>query len=109
MLRQTVDAELLSEIVERIDAALKPEQIILFGSHAWGKPHEDSDVDLFVILTDSQQPPHQRAREVYRCLRGIGVPVDVVVQTRREVERSRHVRSSLAARVLAEGRVLLHG
>jgi uncharacterized protein len=106
MLRQNVDSALLSEMGKRIKAALNPEQIILFGSHAWGTPHEDSDVDLFVIVSDSDQPPHQRARNVYRCLRGLGVPVDAVVQTRGEVERSRHVRSSLAARVLTEGRVL---
>lgn len=103
-----VDAGLLSEMARRITDAMAPEAIILFGSHAWGEPNADSDVDLFVIVTDSDQGAHQRAREVHRCLRGIGVPVDAVVQTRREVERSRHVRSSLAARVLSEGRVL-HG
>jgi predicted nucleotidyltransferase len=27
-----------------------PEKIILFGSRAWGTPHEDSDVDLMVIM-----------------------------------------------------------
>jgi len=27
-----------------------PEKVILFGSHAYGKPHEDSDVDLLVIM-----------------------------------------------------------
>ncbi len=28
----------------------KPEQIILFGSYAYGTPHEESDVDLLVIM-----------------------------------------------------------
>jgi predicted nucleotidyltransferase len=27
-----------------------PEKIILFGSHAYGKPHADSDVDILVIM-----------------------------------------------------------
>ncbi len=27
-----------------------PEKIILFGSHAYGRPHADSDVDLLVIM-----------------------------------------------------------
>jgi predicted nucleotidyltransferase len=108
MLRRTVDSELLAEIAKRIETALHPEQIILFGSYAWGQPNDDSDVDLFVIVPESDEPPHRRARAIYRSLRGIGVPVDAVVLTRDEVERSRHVRSSLAAKVLAEGRVL-HG
>ena len=28
----------------------QPEKIILFGSHAYGTPHEDSDVDLLVVM-----------------------------------------------------------
>src|SRR5437667_11348118 len=28
----------------------RPEQIILFGSHAYGTPHADSDVDILVIM-----------------------------------------------------------
>ena len=27
-----------------------PEKIVLFGSHAYGTPHEDSDVDLLVVM-----------------------------------------------------------
>src|SRR5260221_14411340 len=28
----------------------KPDKIILFGSHAYGTPHEDSDVDILVVM-----------------------------------------------------------
>ena len=41
-----------------------PEQIILFGSHAWGTPSEDSDIDLLVIVPDSDARPTQRASDV---------------------------------------------
>lgn len=34
------------EVAERFD----PDKIILFGSHAYGKPHADSDVDILVIM-----------------------------------------------------------
>ena len=37
---------LAREIAERF----KPEKIILFGSYAYGQPHEESDVDLMVIM-----------------------------------------------------------
>lgn len=59
-----------------------------------------------VIVTDSDLPSYRRAVPVYRALRGIGIPVDVVVQTREEVERSRNVRSSLAWKVMEEGKVI---
>lgn len=40
--------KLKQEIVERLKP-LKPNKIILFGSYAYGKPNEDSDIDLFLL------------------------------------------------------------
>jgi predicted nucleotidyltransferase len=39
-----------------------PEKIILFGSHAHGRPTRDSDVDLLVIMPHKGRPPEQAAR-----------------------------------------------
>jgi predicted nucleotidyltransferase len=103
-----ITPELLKEIVRRIEGAAHPEKIILFGSHAWGTPTADSDLDLFVIVPSSDQPAYRRARGIYRSLRGIGVPVDVIVQTHDEVERGRQVVTSLARKVLDEGKII-HG
>ena len=98
----------LNEITERIVSAVNPEKIILFGSHAWGVPTADSDVDVFVIVSSSDDPAYRRARNIYHKMRGIGVPVDLVVQTHAEVEQSRQVVTSLARKVLEKGKVL-HG
>ena len=38
--------DLCRQIVENFD----PQKVILFGSHAYGKPKEDSDVDLLVVM-----------------------------------------------------------
>jgi len=96
----------LDEIAGRITAHLHPEQIILFGSHAWGDPTEDSDVDLLVILADSDDPPHRRAAMAHRALRGLPVPCDILVRTRAEIRGINPVRSSLVYRALTEGRHL---
>ena len=37
-------------LAQRIAEKFKPEKIILFGSHAYGDPRPDSDIDLLVIL-----------------------------------------------------------
>src|SRR5712671_6691121 len=34
----------------RIAERFQPDKIVLFGSYAYGKPHEESDVDLLVIM-----------------------------------------------------------
>ena len=57
---KTIPVELLQEITRRLVAEFEPEQIILFGSHAWGIPGDDSDVDLLVITADSHDRPAQR-------------------------------------------------
>ena len=103
-----ITPELLKEIARRIENAAHPEKIFLFGSHAWGEPTPDSDLDLFVVVSSSDMPAYRRTREIYRALRGIGVPVDIIVRTHDEVERSRQVVTSLDRRVLDEGKVL-HG
>ena len=47
-----VDIEKIKdEIVEALKP-LKPNKIILFGSYAYGKPNEDSDIDLFLLKDD---------------------------------------------------------
>jgi len=100
--------QMLQEATERIVNALHPDRILLFGSHVWGQPTEDSDVDLLVIVGHSDQPAYRRAREVYKSLRGLPLPVEVIVRTRDEVTEAARVATSLERRILAEGRVL-HG
>ncbi|MCP4661992.1 MAG: nucleotidyltransferase domain-containing protein, partial [bacterium] len=90
----------LTEVTRRLVAELKPEQIILFGSHAWGRPTEHSDVDLLVIVPHSDRRPAQRATSAYRCLRDIPFPLDVLVKTRAEVEQASRARTSLVSEIL---------
>ena len=96
----------LKEITRRLVAEFAPERIILFGSHAWGQPDENSDVDLLVVVSESDLPPPRRAARAYRCLREVPVPLDILVKTRDEVERTRHVPASLIHEILERGRVL---
>ncbi len=103
---KTVDRGVLEEVVRRLVAEFQPEKIILFGSWAWGQPDEQSDVDLLVIVTRSDQVPTERARRAYHCLGDISVPTDILVKTHAEAERFRHVAASLEHKVFEEGEVL---
>src|SRR5947208_7703276 len=40
----------IRRFARQIAERFKPERIILFGSYAYGTPHEESDVDLLVIM-----------------------------------------------------------
>jgi predicted nucleotidyltransferase len=98
--------DLLDRITQKLVMTLNPEQIILFGSYAYGDPTEDSDVDLLVIVSQSDEPRYRRARQAYKVLRGIGIPKDILVMTRAEVDRKANVPSSLINQVLSQGKVL---
>jgi tRNA nucleotidyltransferase (CCA-adding enzyme) len=43
--------EIKSKIIKRLKP-LNPNKIILFGSYAYGTPHKDSDIDLYVVTND---------------------------------------------------------
>lgn len=101
-----ISEELLQEMTRRLVEQFQPEQVILFGSHAWGMPTADSDVDLIVIVTQSDLSDYERAVQGHRCLGGLDVPKDVLVKTRVEFDFFREVRASLEHRISKQGRVL---
>ena len=93
-------------MTDRLVAEFDPDQVYLFGSHAWGIPSENSDVDLYVIVPESHQRPLQRARRAITCLSGMNISKDVLVRTRSEVEKYRGVYASLENQIFEKGRVL---
>ena len=96
----------IRDITARIVAALAPERILLFGSYAWGSPHAESDLDLYVIVPDQAEPPYRLARRAYHALHGVKAPVDLVVRTRAQSARNAAVASTLDRNVLTRGIVL---
>jgi uncharacterized protein len=62
---KTLDKNLLETVTQRLVAEFQPEQVWLYGSHAWGNPHEDSDVDLFVVVPDSDETPIRRSQRAH--------------------------------------------
>lgn len=100
-----VTDDLLAEVVRRIVQAVHPEQIILFGSYAYGEPGEDSDVDLLVIM-ESNLPAAQRALAVCRQLRPRPFPMDILVKTPAEVEAALAKGDPFLSTVMHAGRVL---
>jgi uncharacterized protein len=103
---RTVSDELLQQMTERLVAELHPEAVFLFGSRAWGTPRDDSDVDLLIVLPSGTDRLPAHELRALRCLRGLGVVKDILVRTRDQIERYRHVPASLEAQILTHGRLL---
>ena len=71
---------LAAEIAEKFH----PEKIILFGSHAYGEPHEDSDVDLLVVMP-TRNMISQSAR-IRLAINQVLFPLDLIVRTPKELK-----------------------
>jgi uncharacterized protein len=98
--------QLILDITNRLVTEFNPENIYLFGSHVWGTPTADSDLDLLVIVSSSDISASKRSSIAYRCLRDIPYPLDILVKTRKEVEKFSQVSLSLEHQILAQGKCL---
>lgn len=103
---KTLEEDLLKTVTKKLVAEFQPEQVWLYGSHAWGTPHDDSDVDLLVVVPHSDETPIRRSQRAHRCLRGLRMPKDILVETRLEVNRVKDLKTSLENAILARGRKL---
>jgi predicted nucleotidyltransferase len=73
----------LDTLKEIIINTVPVEQIYLFGSHASGTPHKDSDLDLYVVLSDNTQLRLIDAVAKIRLAIGMKktMPVDILANT----------------------------
>jgi predicted nucleotidyltransferase len=85
----------------------KPKKVILFGSHAYGIPGADSDVDLLVIMSHSGRPPYQEAK--IRTAVRAPFSVDLMVRTPQRLKKRLAMKDSFMTEIMHKGRVLHEG
>jgi predicted nucleotidyltransferase len=80
-----------------------PEKIILFGSHAYGQPHADSDVDILVIM-----PARNEIDQAVRIDRVVDppFPLDLIVCTPGNLAWRLKEGDTFLREVMAKGTVL---
>ena len=104
--------EIKKEIVERLKP-LEPMKIILFGSYAYGEPHEESDADIYVVTEDEFIPRDWREKSALylrysKRLRDLqkSVPIDLIVHTKKMHEKFVEMQSSFYRNDIAKGKIL---
>jgi uncharacterized protein len=96
----------IEEITRRLVDYYHPERIYLFGSAARGDGGPDSDLDFCVVLPDDA-PPGLYGPGVHRALWDMGTAADIVRWPASDFAvRAAHVKASLPATILREGKVL---
>jgi len=102
MLNQT---HVLTEVVQNILRAGRPQKIVLFGSRSRGQGNAESDYDLLVI-ENSNEPRHRRAAPYRRALKNMGGAKDILVWTPAEIAEWQNVPNAFITTALREGQVI---
>lgn len=89
MIKAIKEMGMAKMIAEFIKQRFAPQKIILFGSYAYGKPNENSDIDLLIIM-NTKMKPYKQASIIRLYLDEIlkeNYPIDIIVRTPEEVEK----------------------
>ena len=107
-----ITPDTVKAIADALVCEASPTTVILFGSCARGEVGRDSDVDLLVVEEQPFGPGRSRFGELKRLrrsIRGFGVPIDLLLFSRDEVEKWKHAKNHIIAEALREGKVLYDG
>ena len=99
-----IDWVTIETYCERLVEHFHPEKVVLFGSYAYGKPSDDSDVDLLVILPYEGKSV-RKAVEIRHKTRP-RFPVDLLVRTPEEVQERLALNDFFMREIIEKGKVL---
>ncbi len=101
-----ISEALIRQATERIVHKCNPHKIVLFGSFAWGKLKQYSDLDLLVIMDSNIKRPDERAMQLKSLFDDLDCPMDLLVYTPEEITISLKRGNLFVRDILAKGRLL---
>ena len=103
--RKRIPMRVIRALAKLIAERFNPEQIILFGSHAYGKPTAWSDVDLLVVMDVAGQEL-ETALEISAALPKLSFSVDIIARSRAVLENRKKLGDWFLIDVTEKGKVL---
>jgi predicted nucleotidyltransferase len=94
----------LEKILNQIIEGFHPEKVILFGSHAYGEPDRDSDVDLMVIMQTGERAM-RKAAEISASI-DHPFPIDILVRTPEQIRERIELGDGFIQEIITKGVVL---
>jgi HEPN domain-containing protein/predicted nucleotidyltransferase len=88
---------------QQLARRFRPERVILFGSHAYGRPHQDSDVDLLVVMPGRNDT--YKAVDITLAIPG-PFPVDLIVCTPKQMQWRLKEGDDFLREIVSRGEVL---
>jgi predicted nucleotidyltransferase len=98
-----VSMAVIRRFARQVAERFRPEKIILFGSHAYGTPHADSDVDILVVMPTRNQL--DQAFKIHWTIRP-PFPLHILVRTPKNVKWRLAEGQSFLTEIVSRGKVL---
>jgi len=99
--------ELLNEVAQSIKQVYPESTVILFGSYARGDIHDDSDLDICILVPEIKYNRANMRVDARRAIRDdFPLPIDVLLYTHDEFEESAKKRSRMQYQIKNEGVIL---
>jgi len=97
-----VSLRAIREYARQVGEQFRPEKIILFGSHAYGEPNTDSDVDLLVIM-----PARNQLDQAAKIRLAVPAPfaMDLIVRTPRRGQQRLGWGDSFISEIVSRGKL----
>jgi len=99
------DRAQIAAFVDCVKEKFNPSAVILFGSHAYGTPDSDSDVDMLVVMDYSDSSAAAATRIRLACPRAF--PMDLIVRSPAEIDQRLAMGDGFIHEIMSKG-VVLH-
>lgn len=94
----------ITRFANAVAERFKPQRIVLFGSYAYGKPNQDSDVDLLVVMPEDRRLG-RKAVEIRETI-DADFPLDLIVRTPEDIRWRLAEGDCFLQEVLNKGKVM---
>src|SRR2546429_9538731 len=91
----------IRRLCKRIAQEFKPEKIILFGSHAYGQPTPESDLDLLVVMQFEGDLLEQAVAILNRL--NVLMPIDLLFRTPEQIRHRLDMGDSFMRAIVERG------
>lgn len=103
--RRRIPMRTIRALAKHITEKFNPEQIVLFGSHAYGKPTAWSDVDLLVVM-NTPKGEMEAILEIANSLPDLAFRVDIIVRSREVLDKRKKLGDWFLREITTNGKVL---
>lgn len=104
-LTRPVPKKTIRAVAKHIAEKFQPEEIILFGSYAYGKPQPSSDVDLLVVM-ETPKGELKTSLEILQSLPRITFSIDILARSRSTIRKRREMGDRFMKEITEKGKVL---